>query len=133
MAKTFIKDVPGRGTIAMSRDYADAMTDRTQFRLRAEGKPTAFVGGQVRRAITQFKPWMINYGTFFKDVAKSGDPGMQARLLAALYFVGGPTAVLGGDLVYNYARTELIKHFGPTCCLVIRGFNKWLITWVGVG
>jgi len=114
LAKTFVKDVPGRSVIEASKDYADAMTTRTQFDLRAHGKPTGFVGGQVRRSMTQFKPWIINYGTLYKDILKGaeGAKGWKQRsyLLGVLCFVGGPTAVLGGDMMYNLIRNELIKH-----------------------
>jgi len=112
LAKLFVKDVPGRSVIEMSKDYADAMTEKTQFVLRAHGKPQAFVGGQARRAVAQFKPWMVNYGAYFGDMLKSKDPKAIGRMLAMIYFVGGPTALLGGDLLYNLIRNQVLKRTG---------------------
>ncbi len=96
--------------IKMANDYGMAATDILQFRLRAEGKPQAFVGGAGRRLAGQFKQWPSNLATLYKNVIKNGDPAMLARAAGTIYFLGGATAMTGGELLYNPLRNELLKH-----------------------
>jgi hypothetical protein len=109
VVKTFVKDVPGRNLIQMSRDYARAATDVTQFRLRAEGKAQAFVGGTLRRSMGQFKQWPVNLAALYKNILRSKDPAMIGRMVGAMWFFGGATALSGGELMYNVLRSELLK------------------------
>jgi len=109
IARSFIKDMPGRSRIASANDYGKAMTDRLQFRVHSEGKPQAFVGGAGRRLWGQFKQWPINIGGLYADILKSGDKKMIARMGGALLFFGGLN--LGtGDILFNQVRSELLKY-----------------------
>ncbi len=106
LAKLFLKEVPGRSVIEASKQYADVMTNVTQFIQGQEAKPQAFVGGVLRRQAGMLKQWPINYAALFANVAKTKDPVVIARMLGVLYFFGGMTVVPG----YKFLRSELIKH-----------------------
>ena len=119
----FTKDVPGRSPIATARAYGVAATDTLQFRLQAEGKPQAFVGGAARRLWGQFKQWPINIMGYYMDVLKEGDPKKTARLLATLFMYGGYT--LGtGEMARNVMNGWVVKH-GDS---IPAGLRKWLLS-----
>lgn len=119
----FTKDVPGRSPIATARAYGVAATDTLQFRLQAEGKPQAFVGGAARRLWGQFKQWPINIMGYYIDVLKEGDPKKTARLLATLFMYGGYT--LGtGEVARNVMNGWVVKH-GDS---IPAGLRKWLLS-----
>jgi len=103
---TYLKTLkPGEKMSAKDAvEYGQEGVRATQFILSKEGRPTAFIGGQGRRLLGQFRTYSIAYTSMMKNLWTHDKVGFMKNL-GGLLMLGGPAAVP----FYRTLRSQMMR------------------------
>lgn len=110
LVRGFVEKGPWENPVQKARGYARSFVATTQFRLGPENKPLAFTGSPARRVMSQFKNWPVSLASLYGEMFKQRDAKALARGLGAMFFLGGPAAILGGPGAWNIFRHKMLEH-----------------------